>query len=181
MKKLLTLAALTCLSFQLCAAEQKVGVVNFGSCIMESKLGKQEQNAFETMRKQLASLMEDTEKQLHELADKRKDKDHLDGLSAEAIEQMDVKLAQLSEEMGRYQQQYYQFMHQGQNKIMQAVVGGINHAAEQIAAVEGYTLILNREACFSHSPKLDITSQIVKEMDKKFDSEEKKETAEAAK
>lgn len=177
MKKLLSLAALTCASLQLCAAEQKVGIVNFHSCIIDSKLGKQEQNAFETMRKQFVSLVEDTEKQLREISDKLQDKDYLDGLSKEAEEQMKTKSAQLNEELNRYQQQYYQFMHQGQNKIMQTVVGGISHAADQIAATKGYSVILNKEACFFYSPNLDITSEVVKEMDKHFEVEEKKQAA----
>jgi outer membrane protein len=176
-KKLFTLAALTCASFQLCAAEQKVGIVNFDSCIVDSKLGKQEQNAFETMRKQFVSLVEDTDKQLREISDKLQDKDYLDGLSKEAEEQMKTKGAQLSEELNRYQQQYYQFMHQGQNKIMQTVVGGINHAAEQIAAAKGYTLIINKNACFFSKPELDVTAELVREMDKSYEIEEKKQAA----
>ncbi len=180
MKKLFTLAALTCISMQLCAAEQKVGIVNFSSCITESKLGKQEQNAFETMRKQFISLVEDNDKQLREINDKLQDKDYLDGLSKEAEEGMHAKAAQLSEELNRYQQQFYQFMHQGQNKIMQTVVGGINHAAEQLASTKKYDVILNKEACFFSSPALDVTSEIVKEMDKHFEIEEKKQAAAAA-
>lgn len=170
MKKLFTLAALTCASFQLCAAEQKVGIVNFNSCIIESKLGKQEQNAFETMRKQLVSHVEETDKQLREISEKLQNKDYLDGLSKEGEEQMNVKLAQLGEELNRSQQQYYQFMHQGQNKIMQTVVGGINQAAEHIASIKGYNVILNKEACFFYSPSMDITNEVVKAMDQHFDA-----------
>jgi outer membrane protein len=173
------LAAATCAALQLGAAEpkneQRVGIVNFNSCIIESKLGKQEQNAFETMRKQLVTLIEDTDKQMREINEKKQDKDYLDGLSKEAIEAMDSKFSQLAEEMNRYQQQYYQFMHQGQNKIMQAVAGGIQSAAEQIASAKGYNMILQKEACFFYAPSLDITSEIVKEMDKNFDVEEKKQ------
>ncbi len=181
MKKLFTLAALICSSIQLCAAEQKVGIVNFASCVVESKLGKQEQNAFETMRKQLVSLVEDTDKQLREISDKLQDKDYLDGLSKEAEESMKTKFGQLNEEMNRYQQQYYQFMHQGQNKIMQTVVGGINNAAEKIAASKGYNIILNKEMCFFYSPTLDITSEVVKAMDEDYSVEEKKHSAPAPK
>ena len=179
-KKLFTLATLTLASLQLCAAEQKVGIVNFNSCIVDSKLGKQEQNAFETMRKQFVSLVEDTDKQLRETSDKLQDKDYLDGLSKEAEEQMKAKFAQLNEELSRYQQQYYQFMHQGQNKIMQTVVGGINHAAEQIASSKGYNVILNKDACFFYTPTLDVTTEVVKEMDKHYEIEEKKQAAATA-
>lgn len=175
MKKLLTLAALTCASLQLCAAEQKVGVVNFNNCITDSKLGKQEQNAFETMRKQFISLVEDTDKQLREVADKLQDKDYLDGLSKEGEEALQQKMAQLNEELGRYQQQYYQFMEQGRYKIMQSIASGINHASENIASSKGFTFILNKEACFYSAPTLDVTADIIKEMDKDFDAEVKKQ------
>src|SRR3569832_1879023 len=154
MKKLFILAAVSLASLQLCAAEQQVGIVNFGSCIQESKLGKQEQNALESMRKQFVTLIEDTDKQLREMLDKLQDKDYLDGLSKEAEEQMKKKLGQLSEEMNRYQQQYYQFMQQSQHKNIQTVVGGINNAAEQIASAKGYNIILNKEMCFFYNPTL---------------------------
>jgi outer membrane protein len=175
MKKLLISTILACTSLPLFAAEQKVGIVNFNTCIVDSKLGKQEQNAFETMRKQFVSLVEDTDKQLREVSEKLQDKDYLDGLSKEAEETMKAKFSQLNEELGRYQQQYYQFMNQGQYKIVQAVVSGINHAAENIASGKNYNIILNKEACFFYSPALDITSDIIKTMDKQFDEESKKQ------
>lgn len=144
---------------------------------METKLGKQEQASFETMRKQFASLLEDTEKQLRDLNEKLSDKDTLDGLSPEAEAEMKNKFAQLSEEMNRYQQQYYQFMQQGQHKIMQAVFGGITQASEKIAATKGYSMILNKQACFYSAPTLDVTADMIKEMDKNFEDEAKKQTA----
>lgn len=180
MKKLLTLTALSLLSLQLCAAGQKVGTVNFGSCIVESKLGKQEQNALETMRKQFVTLVEDTDKQMREINDKLNDQDYLDGLSKEAEETMKAKFAHLSDELNRYQQQYYQFMNQGQNKIIQSVVAGINHSAEKIASAKGYDLILNKEACFFSASALDVTNDIIKGMDEAYEIEEKKQIAAAA-
>jgi len=178
MKKILPLIALTCAAFQLCAKEQKVGVVNFNSCIADSKLGKQEQNAFETMRKQFISLVEDTDKQLREVSEKLQDKDHLDGLSDEGVEALHAKAGQLQEELNRYQQQYYQFMEQGRYKIIQTVVGGISGAAEEIASSKGFTVLLNKEACFYVAPEhiapdLDVTADIIKGMDKQFDEESK--------
>jgi outer membrane protein len=132
------------------------------------------------MRKQFATLLEDTEKQLRELDTKLQDKDTLDGLSPEAEAEMRGRLAQLSEEMSRYNQQYYQFMQQGQHKIMQTVFGGISQASEKIAASKGYTMILNKQACFYSAPTLDVTAEMVKEMDKNFDDEAKKQAAAAA-
>jgi len=122
-------------------------------------------------------LLEDTDKQIGDLNEKLSDKDTLDGLSPEAIDEMQNKLAMLREEMGRYQQQYYQFMQQGQNKIMQSVFGGITQASEKIAAAKGYTMILNKQACFYNAPTLDVTADMIKEMDKNFEDEAKKQAA----
>lgn len=179
MKKTIILAALAFAS--LGAAEQKVGIVNFSSCFADTKLGKQEQNTFETMRKQFISLAEDTEKQMREISEKLQDKDHLDGLSKEAEEALKTKFAQLNQELGQYQQQYHMFVNQGQGKVFQTIVSGINHAAEQLAAAKGYHMILNKEACFFSSPALDITAEVVKEMDKNFDEEAKKQAQAAPK
>jgi outer membrane protein len=180
MKKRYLVTAFILAGLQLCAAEQKLGIVNMENIFMETKLGKQEQASFETMRTQFASLLEDTEKQLRDINEKLSDKDTLDGLSPEAEAEMRNKFAQLSEEMNRYQQQYYQFMQQGQHKIMQAVFGGITHASEKLAASKGYTMILNKQACFYSAPTLDVTTDMIKEMDKNFDDEAKKQSAAAA-
>ncbi len=177
MKKRYLVTAFILAGLQLCAAEQKVGIVNMENIFMETKLGKQEQASFETMRKQFATLLEDTEKQLRDINDKLQDKDTLDGLSPEAEAEMKNKFAQLSEEMNRYNQQYYQFMQQGQHKIMQSVFGGITQASEKLAAAKGYTMILNKQACFYSAPTLDVTAEMVKEMDKSFEDEAKQAAA----
>lgn len=179
MKKRYLVTAFILAGLQLSATEQKVGIVNMENVFMETKLGKQEQASFETMRKQFASLLEDTEKQLRDLNDQLSDKDTLDGLSPESEAEMKNKFAQLSEEMNRYQQQYYQFMQQGQHKIMQAVFGGITQASEKLAAAKGYTMILNKQACFYSAPTLDVTTDMIKEMDKNFEEEAKKQAAAA--
>jgi outer membrane protein len=179
MKKRYLVTAFILAGLQLCAAEQKVGVVSFENIFMETKLGKQEQASFETMRKQFATLLEDTEKQLRDLNEKLNDKDTLDGLSPEAEAEMKNKFAQLSEEMNRYYQQYNAFMQQGNQRIMQTVFGGISQASEKLAAAKGYTMILNKQACFYSAPTLDVTSEMVKEMDKNFEEEAKKQAAAA--
>jgi outer membrane protein len=123
--------------------------------------------------------MEDTEKQLKEMNDQLQNKDFLDGLSPDAEQKMKEKFAQLNEEYNRYNQQYYQFLNQGQYKIIQTIAGGINGAADKIASIKGYNMILNKQACFFYNPALDVTNDVVKEMDKAFDDEAKKAAAAA--
>jgi outer membrane protein len=175
MKKFKTaFIAFTVAGLQLCVAESKEGIVNFANCVTDSKLGKQEQATFEATRKQFYSLLEDTDKQIKELDAKLHDKDILDGLSPEAEQEMQQQLAEKRGEFYQYNQQYNQFLSQGQYQFVQAVITGAAQAAEKIAASKGYTKIGNKEAYLYYAPSLDITADVIKEMDKLFDEEAKK-------
>lgn len=174
MKKLLAIAVLAAGSLVAGESPAKVGVVNFGTCVTDSKYGKQEQTSFESMKKQMTTLIEDTEKQLREISEKFQDKDYLDGLSPEAEEEMKVKFRNLSEELNRYQQQYYQVLNQANYKLIQTMGKNINTAAEKVAANKGINMVVNQEACFYCLPSLDITSEVIKEMDKNFELDAKK-------
>ena len=170
-----------------CAAESapSVGVVNFGTCVSDSKLGKQEQSGFEALKKQMTSLLEDTEKQINEIAAKFNDPEFLDSLSPEAEEELKNKFRSLNEDLNRYQNQYYQVLNQSNMKIMQTLSNSINAASEKVAKDKKLALIVNKDACFFTSSTLDVTAIVVSEMDKNYDQLAKqqpavqKETAEA--
>ena len=85
-----------------------IGVVNFAACITESKTGQKEQEGMESMRKQMSSMIEDTEKELKELTAKFEDTEFLDSLSPKTEEEMKLKFQTLQEDLGRYQNQFYQ-------------------------------------------------------------------------
>ena len=74
-KTLFSLAAFVAtLSGSLNAAETGfIGTVNFANCITESKAGIQEQQNMENLRKQMSSLVENTEKELREINAKFED------------------------------------------------------------------------------------------------------------
>ncbi len=177
MKTKAFLIALTLAALHLGAADPQEGIVNFANCVTDSKLGKQEQASFEATRKQFFTLLEDTDKQIKDLTAKLQDKDTLDGLSPEAEQEMKSKVEQLNQELYHYNQQYNQFISQGQYRFVQAIMSGAIHAAEKIASAKGYTKIANKDAYLYYSPSLDITSDVVKEMDKTFEEETKKQAA----
>ncbi len=153
------------------AAEPKpsVGVVNFNSCMTDSKLGKQEQSSFDALKNQMTSLLEDTEKQTNEIAAKFNDAEYMDGLSPEAEEEMKNKFRGLNEEMNRYQNQYYQVLQQANMKIMQTIGAGIQEASEKVAKDKRLNMVMSKEACFFAAPTLDVTNFVVAEMDKTFE------------
>jgi len=159
-------------------AKSSVGVVNFSTCMTESKVGQQEQASFESLNKQMSSLLEDTEKQINEIAGKFNDPEYMDGLSPEAEEELKMKYQTLSEEMGRYQNQRYQVLQQANMKIVQGLGAKIQEAAQIVAGKQKLNMVMNKEACFFVTPTLDVTQLVIAEMDKIFDQESKnKQTA----
>jgi len=177
MKKQKLFTLLTCLSLTAggfaADAQGSVGVVNFVSCVTESKVGKQEQASFESLKKQMLNLLEDTEKQLTDINTKLNDKEYLDGLSPEAEDEMKGKFRHLNEELGRYQNQYYQVLNQANMKLIQVMSTNINNASERVAKEKHLGMIVNKDACFFYAPQLDVTNLVVAEMDKTFAAEQK--------
>lgn len=165
------------------AADAKAGIVNFATILSESKHGQNEQESFEALKKQMTSLLEDTEKQLNEIAQKFNDPDYVDGLSPEGEAEMKQKFQVLSEEMNRYQNQYYQVMQQANMRLIQVMTTHINDASEKLAKKNKLAYIINKDACFYYDPSLDVTPQIMTEMNTSFEKDElaKKTAATAAK
>jgi outer membrane protein len=152
-------------------------VVNFTTCIAESKYGKKEQENFEYMRKQMTSMLEETEKELKNITAKFEDQDYMEGLSPKAEEELRIKYQSLNEELARYQQQFYQTSNQANYQLMQKMHLIISKVAEKIAKRNNYSFVINREACFFFADKLDITENVIKEMDLDFDFELKNKKA----
>jgi outer membrane protein len=170
---------LCCLSAgALCA--DTLAVVNFATCISESKLGKAEQGNFENLRKQLGSQMEGMEKELNDLAAKLHDSEYMDGLSPEADAELREKVRGLNEELMRSQNQFYQILNQTNMRIVQQISGKIASAAETVAKSKKVDLVLNQEVCFYASPTLSLTDDVIKEMDARYEEEMAKQPTAAA-
>lgn len=149
------------------------GVVNFTSCVTDSKYGKKEQENFEALRKQMASMIENTENQLKEIASKFEDTEYLDSLSPKAEEEMKVKFQTLQEEHSRYQNQFYQVLNHANQQLIQKMSLSIATAAKEVAEKQKLDYVINKEACFYIRPGLDVTAQVIKEMDVKYEIDAK--------
>jgi outer membrane protein len=163
------------------APNQNIGIVDFAKCVTDSKPGKQEQSSFEALKNQMTTLLQDTEKQLNDISAKFNDSEYLDGLSPEAEEELKVKFRTLSEEMNRYQNQYYQVLNQANMRVIQTLSGMINTASEKVAKDKRLNVIMNKEACFFFNDKLDVTLLVISEMDKAYEIELKKQVSADAK
>lgn len=170
MKKMLrNLLLAGCFSAATLSAAESIGVVNPAMCASDSKSGKAGQDTLEDLKKQLGGHLESLEKDLNDLAGKINDAEYMDGLSPEAEMELRDKARVLNDEMMRYQNQYYQIFNQANMKIMQQLAAEISAASEVVAKSAKKNVILNKETCFYHDSSLDITQQVIAEMDKKFE------------
>ncbi|OGN59931.1 MAG: hypothetical protein A3F40_03860 [Chlamydiae bacterium RIFCSPHIGHO2_12_FULL_27_8] len=156
-------------------AMQNLGVVNFMTCITDSKYGKSEQAQLESIKKRWTDLIENSEKEYKEVSAKFEDQEYLDSLSPEAEDELKMKQKSLQEDIMQYQNQLYQVMNQANYFFVQKITANISKASEKVASEKKIDLVLNKEACFYNNAKIDITSLVIKEMDKDFE----KETAKA--
>jgi outer membrane protein len=150
-----------------------IGVVNFATCITESKAGKKEQENMESMRKQMSALIEDTEKELREIAAKFEDSEYLDSLSPKAEEDLKVRFQTLQEDLSRYQNQFYQVLNHANYQMIQKMSTTIAKAAEKVAGQRKLDYVMNKEACFYIRSDLDVTTVVINEMDKNYELEMK--------
>lgn len=144
----------------------KVGIVNFKLCVEKSKIGKQEQANFELLKKQAEQTMHQREKEITELAAKLQDPDYVDSLSKEAEADLKHKYRTMSQEIMQQQQQLYQTLSQANFKIIQKLTEDVNKAAKVVAEKNNLDMIVNDEAFFFFSKKLDISQLIIDELDK---------------
>jgi outer membrane protein len=172
MKKFFLAAALVA-GTSLCADALMTGVVNFTSCVTDSKFGKKEQENFESLRKQMATMIESTESQMKEIATKCEDTEYLDSLTPKAEEELKVKFQALQEELSRYQNQFYQVLQHANQQLVQKINTAIAVASREIAEKQKLDYVINKEACFYIRPGLDVTTQVISEMDKKFEIDAK--------
>lgn len=157
--------------------QSALAVVNFATCITESKFGKQEQENLENMRKQMSTMSEETKKELDSISAKFEDADYMDGLSPKAEEELRTKYQALNEDLARYQQQFYQVSQQASYQLMQKMNEIISKASHNVALSKKLTYVVNREACFYYKPESDITQEVIKEMDREFSAITQKQKA----
>jgi outer membrane protein len=150
----------------------KVGVVNFKNCIESSKVGKQEQARFDELKKQLEKTIDTKEKELQDMSGKFSD-EYLDTLSPEAEAELKGKFKNLSQELSQLQNQYYNMLNQANYQIVSRLQDSISKAAKKISEAKGLDMAINEEICFFYSSNLDITKEVISEMDTQFEKESK--------
>jgi outer membrane protein len=147
--------------------------VNFKLAVEKSKVGKQEQTNFEALKKQMETMLSEKEKTINDMEDKLNDPDYLDSLSPDAETELKRKYRALSQEASQQQSQYMQTLQQTNFKILEKLDDVIAKAAEAVAKKNGYHVIDNDDTTFYYDKDLEVTDEIVAEMDNIFEKEAK--------
>lgn len=167
------LAALAlCMSAAQAEAAQ-YGFVNFKEVLEKSKLGKQEQGSFNSLKEQMEKVLEEKDKELNELASKFNDPDYIDTLSPEAENDLKHKFRALSQDLNEKQGQFYQALQQAQMKIMAKLAEYVAKASEKISKDKKLDAVFNQDATFFWNKSLNVSDDIIKEMDLVFEKEAK--------
>jgi len=156
-----------------CRDAISVAVVNFTTCVQESKFGKKEQQNFENLRKQMVSMIEESQKELQELSQKLEDPEYIDSLSPKAEEELKLKFQTKNQDIARIQNQYYQVLQQANMQVMQKLNDNVSKASEAVAIKKNLGVVINKEACFYYKPNIEVTNLVISEMDKNYEVEEK--------
>ena len=101
------------------------------------------------------------------------DPDYVDSLSPEAENEIKNKFRQLSQELSEKQNQFYQALQSAQAKILAKIAESVNKAAKTVAKSKKLDAILNQDAGFYVDDKLNVSDEIIKEMDATFEKETK--------
>lgn len=151
----------------------RIRYINFKSCVEKSKLGKQEQANFESLKKQMETMLSEKEKTLNEMADKLNDPDYLDSLSPDAETELKRKFRTLSQEASQQQSQYLQTLQQANFKILEKLDDLICKAAERVATKNGFNVINDDDETYYYDKDLNISNEIISVMDEIFEKESK--------
>ncbi len=173
MKKLLLLCGFGIALF-ICKAqaeELKIGFVNVKTCIEKSKHGADEKTTFEGMKKQMTDSLEKSDKELAELAKKLEDQDYIDSLSPAAEQELRARFENLGQEFVRYQNQYYQLLQQANYRMLNTLHESISKASEDVRAKHKLSFILNQDSMFAVASSYDMTEEVIKAMDAKYEKE----------
>lgn len=151
----------------------KTRFVNFKNVVEKSKLGKQEQGNFETLKRQMDVVLEEKEKTFRDLENKLQNPEYLDSITAEAETDLKRRYRALGQELEMQNNQYMQTLNQANMKIIQKLIEVVKKTTDKVAKKENIDMIVNEESTFFYNPILDISDKIVAAMDEDFEKDSK--------
>lgn len=159
------ICAATLISFSTFAES---AIVDFISCVQNSKYGQHENEQLENIHGQWAALIETTDKELKGLQEKLQDQEYLDGLSPEGEKELKAKMQALVNDKIKYQNQLYQILQHAQYFIIQRISEQISKAGEKLSTQKKFDMLVRKDHILYHKPNLEITDEVITIMDQNF-------------
>ncbi len=173
MKKLFALLLLCAAPL---VAAGNFGIVNMDDVLSQSKFGKQEQSGFEALQKQFQETIETIDTRLQEIDQQAQNPDEFEMLSDEAKLALQKEFQGLYQQRNQQEQQAMQVLQQERYRLMQNVNTEIMRGSQIVAKAKKLDLILREEALFFSQVSMNVTKEVISEMDKRFDEENKSES-----
>ncbi len=162
---ILPLAVVSAASASAAENNVRIGLVNFKTVIEDSKVGKQEQDMYDNMKKQIESILTEKQEEFTKIAKKLEDEDFRESQNEESLKKLEDQYRQLGQELAQGQNQYYQALQQANFKILQKIADVVAKASEKVAEQKRLDLILNDDNAFFNAKNLDVTQAVIAEMD----------------
>lgn len=140
------------------------GVVNFNACLTDSKQGIKSRQTMEALNNKLVQSLGDIDKQLADIDAKLNDQNYRDGLSPQADEQLRQSHDKLAQERDAMRTSFSQQFSQTQMSLFQDLMDQVAVASKKIAQRKNLQMIFSGESVTYFDPDLDVTSDIVQEL-----------------
>lgn len=143
-----------------------IGVVNINACITDSRQGLDSRQALELINQKAADSLQDIDKQIQDIDAKLSDEHYRDSLTPQAVEQMRQNHEKLLQEREIRSNDFRQQMSQMHFSLLQELMTQVSVASETVAKKKGLSIALSGEGVTYFDPSLDITGDVVEELNK---------------
>jgi len=150
----------------------KIATASFKRCLEESKIGKDEQAKFEKMKREMEQSIERKEAELKEMAPKFSD-EYLDALTPEAEAELKKNFQELSQQVTQERNQYMYTLNQLDYQIVQKIYEKVVVLAKDVANQHQVSIIFDGDRCLYRDEKLDLSDEIIAQLDAQFDLSQK--------
>lgn len=147
-----------------------IGVVNINACVTDSRQGVNIRQTIELINQKAAETLQEIDKQIQDIDTKLSDEHFRDSLTAQAVEQMRQNHEKLLQDREIKSNEFRQQMTQTQMSVLQELVSQVSAASETVVKRKGLSIALSGEAITYYDPSLDITKEVVEELNKTADS-----------
>jgi len=152
-------------------------VVNADKCLDVSKVGKQENEFLKELQGKFEKGLLEKEKAVKDISVKIND-DYLESLSEEAEKELRQEFEKANLSFAEARQQAFQMFQQAKQQIMDKLFRWVSKASETVAKNIGVKVVFQSENVLYVDESLDITKQVIEELDDMYVKELEAKTTE---